>query len=47
MLIESHYATAYFMAVVMSALSVAVLEIFAFEMFKTLTLTFRMSQGQM
>ena len=45
--IESPYSTSYVMAIVMLALSSNVCEIFAAELCATLTLTFRMGQGQM
>ena len=46
MVIESPYATSYLMVVLMFAISVTGLEIFAIEMCMTLILTFRMDQGQ-
>ena len=47
MIIKSPYSISYLMAIVMFDLSVTILEIFAIKMFMTLTLTIRMSQGQM
>ena len=46
MLIESLHATSYLMAILIFALSVTMVEIFAVEKYMTLTLTFIMSHGQ-